>query len=67
MHEVSEDGPKDKKGKLRMREKYIYMKGGRTYTDSDGVVPSKVIPDVVILELLYRFASAMVGYPVGGG
>ena len=36
------------------------MKGrGRTYTDGDGVVPSKVIPDVVILELLHRFASAM--------
>jgi len=29
-----------------------------TYTDGDGVVPSKVIPDVVILELLNRFASA---------
>ena len=30
----------------------------QTYTDGDGVVPSKVIPDVVILELLYRFAPA---------
>ena len=29
-----------------------------TYTDDDGVVPSKVIPDVVILELLNRFAPA---------
>ena len=32
--------------------------GRRTHTDGDGVVPSKVIPDVVILELLHRFASA---------
>ena len=30
----------------------------KTYTDGDGVVPSKVIPNVVILELLHRFASA---------
>jgi hypothetical protein len=38
------------------RTKYEW---GRTYTDDDGVVPSKVILDVVILELLHRFASAM--------
>lgn len=35
------------------------MKGGETYTDGDGVVPSKVMPDMVILELLNRFTSAI--------
>lgn len=32
----------------------------KTYRDGDGVVPSKVMPDVVILELLNRFASARI-------
>jgi hypothetical protein len=35
----------------------------KTYTDGDGVVPSKVILDVVILELLHRFASARTRWP----
>ena len=35
----------------------------KTYTDGDGVVPSKVIPDVVILELLHCFASARTQWP----
>ena len=40
------------------RASVLCVNDGQTYTDGDGVVPSKVIPDVVILELLYRFAPA---------
>jgi hypothetical protein len=51
MHEMSENGPD-----LRIKRGSECARIRKTYTDGDGVVPSKVIPDVVILELLNRFA-----------
>ena len=51
--EVSSDGSEmGYKGEERVR---VYE---RTYRDGDGVVPSKVMPDVVILQVLHRVAPA---------
>jgi hypothetical protein len=56
--EVSENGPD-----FEIKRESEYARIRKTYTDGDGVVPSKVIPDVMILELLHRSASARIRRP----
>jgi hypothetical protein len=58
IHEMSENGPD-----LRIKGGSECARIQKTYTDGDGVVPSKVIPDVVVLELLNRFAPARIRWP----
>ena len=53
VHGVSKDEPE-----MVLEREVSVHECERTYTDGDGVVPSKVIPNVVILDSLDRLASA---------